>query len=73
MESGEQQLQLTPLPMVQVRKEALATAGKAWKTMPWVWAVEERSMAPEGGGAQEAVKEALKALVVDLVLTERTV
>lgn len=29
-------------------------------------------MAQEGGGAQEAVKEALKALEVDLVLTERT-
>lgn len=72
MESGEQQLHLTHPLIVQVKKEAQAMVGKAWKTMPWAWAMEEGSLAQEGGGAQEAVKEVLKALGVDLVLTERT-
>lgn len=57
--------------MVQVRKERLTTAGRAWRTMPWAWAVEG-SMAQEGGDAPEAVKEAPKAPEVDLVLTETT-
>lgn len=72
MESGEQQLHLTLPPMVQIRKEAPPTAGRAWKTMPWAWAVEEGSTAQGVGGAQEAVKAALRALVVDPVQTETT-
>lgn len=70
MESGEQQLHPTLL-MVRVSKEAPAMAGKVWKMMPWAWAVVE-AMGQEDGGAQEAVKEVLKAQAVDQVLTERT-
>lgn len=72
MESGEQQLHPTRPLMVQVSKEAPAMAGKVWKMMPWAWAVEEAVMGQEDGGAQEAVKEVLKAQAVDQVLTERT-
>lgn len=78
MENGDQQLLVTTIQMLEVRKETLPTmAGRAWRMTPWAWEVEGEEVEAmawgvslEAGVALEEVRAVERAPEADPAQTE---